>query len=116
MNSLHSRTIRMSFSALEASVAAGVTIAARAPILLSHFTGRPERSEESVRMVAEKIEAAVEGAAAAQVALWSLWGQVAFGMVRGPTAFAHGMADVADAAMRPAHRRVRANARRLVER
>lgn len=114
MNSLHRRAVRMSFVALEASVAAGVTIAARAPILMSHLTGRPERSEESVRMVAEKIEAAFEGAAAAQVALWSLWGQMAFGMVRGPTALAHGMADVADAAMKPAHRRVRANARRLV--
>jgi hypothetical protein len=117
MQSLHSRAFGASFAAFEASVAAAVTIAARAPILAGHATGKPAgRPDESLRMVTEKMEAAAEGWFAAQMAVWELWVQLAFGAVRGPTALAHGFADIAEAAVRPAHRRVRANAKRLTRR
>lgn len=117
MHSLHVRALSASFAAFEASVAAAVTIAARAPMLAGPLPGRPiGRPDESLRMVTEKMEAAAEGCFAAQMALWQLWVQVAFGGVRGPTALAHGFADIAEAAVRPAHRRVRANAKRLTRR
>jgi hypothetical protein len=114
MQSLQSRAFGASFAAFEASVAAAVTIAARAPIIAGHVAGtRSGRPDESLRMVTEKMEAAAEGVMAAQMAMWSLWVQMAFGGVRGPTALAHGFVDIAEAAIRPAHRRVRANAKRL---
>ena len=114
MDSLQRRAIAMSFTAMESSVAAAVTIAARAPILFGLPTRDGHSARETQRMVAEKVEAAIEGTAAAQVAMMKLWTRMAFGGVRGPTAFAHGLADVANAATRPAQRRVRANAKRLV--
>lgn len=117
MDSFQRRALTMSFAAMETSFAAAVTIAARTPVLFTHFTpGRQKAADlvESQRMVIEKVEAAIEGAAAAQVALMTLWARMLFGSVRGPTALAHGLADVAHAATHPAHRRVRANAKRLV--
>jgi hypothetical protein len=117
MDSLQRRALTMSFAAMETTFAAVVTIAARTPVLVASMTpGRQKAADvvESQRMVMEKVEAAIEGAAAAQVALMTLWARMFFGTVRGPTAFAHGLADVAHAATHPAHRRVRANAKRLV--
>jgi hypothetical protein len=114
MDSLQRRAVAMSFTAMESSVAAAITIAARAPILLGLAPRDRQSAREAQRMVIEKMEAAIEGAAAAQVAMMMLWTRMAFGGVQGPTAFAHGLADVAHAATRPAHRRVRANAKRLV--
>jgi hypothetical protein len=114
MDSLQRRAIAMGFVAMESSVAAAITIAARAPILLGLSARDPRTVREAQTMVMEKLEAAVEGAAAAQIAMFTLWGRLMFGGVRGPSAFAHGLADVAHAATRPDHRRVRANAKRLV--
>jgi hypothetical protein len=114
MDSLHRRAVAMSFAAMEASMAAAITIAARTPILLGVSRRDDATMREAHRMVVEKMEAAFEGAVAAQFTLFMLWGRMAFGGVRGPHALAHGLADVAHAATRPAHRRVRANAKRLV--
>ena len=63
---------------------------------------------------AAMLRAAIEGAASAHFAMVILWTRMAFGGVQGPTAFAHGLADIAHAATNPANRRVRANAKRLV--
>ncbi len=116
MDSLQRRAIAMGFVAMESSIAAAITIAARTPILLGITARDPKTVREAQTMVIEKVEAAFEGAAAAQLAMFTLWGRMMFGGVRGPSAFAHGLADVAHAATRPAHRRVRANAKRLVKR
>lgn len=113
MDSLQRRAVAMSFAAMEASLAAAVTIAARTPMLLGMSRPDAASMREAQTMVVEKLEAAFEGAVAAQFTLFMLWGRVAFGGVRGPGALAHGLADVAHAATRPAHRRVRANAKRL---
>jgi hypothetical protein len=117
MDSLQRRAISMTFVAIETSLAAAVTVAARTPLLF----GMPgpkngQDVQETQRMVMEKVEAAVEGMASAQFAMMMLWTRMIFGGVSGPTALAHGLADVAHAATHPAHRRVRANAKRLVSR
>jgi hypothetical protein len=117
MDSLHRRALDVSFAAIETSFAAAITIAARTPMLFSSLSPTTRKATDSVeahRMVMEKMEAVVEGAAAAQVAMMTLWGRMLFGSVTGPTALAHALADVAHAATQPADRRVRANARRLV--
>jgi hypothetical protein len=115
MDSLQRRAIAMSFVAIETSVAAAVTIAARAPLLFGLPGPRDgQDARETNRMVTEKMEAALEGAISAQFAMMLLWSRIAFGGVSGPAALAHGLADVAHAATNPAHRRVRANAKRLV--
>ena len=115
MDSLQRRAIEMSFVAMETSVAAAITIAARAPLLFGLSGPRSTNdARETQRMVMEKVEAAIEGAASAQFAMLILWTRIAFGGVSGPAALAHGLADVAHAATHPAHRRVRANAKRLV--
>jgi len=51
--------------------------------------------------------------AAAQLAFGSFWLKAAFGEVISPDHVSHGMVDIADAAMAPARKTVRANARRL---
>lgn len=111
------RAAQMSIAAMEASFAAAVTIAARAPIVAEGLS-RPsaESIGETQRMVFEKVEASIEGSMAAGEALCLLWMKAAFGGVRQPTDLALGLTDVAKAATRPAHKRVRANARRLTRR
>jgi ABC-type sugar transport system substrate-binding protein len=92
---------------------AAVTIAARTPKLLIP-TG--DNAPEVTRMVEEKVVAAFEGAFGAAMA----WGSFLFASaLRGgatPTQFSHAIFDVAEAATAPAHRTVRANARRLTGR
>jgi hypothetical protein len=111
---LTSRAARMSIAAMEASFAAAVTIAARAPIMAAGLS-RPsvETVGESQRMVLEKVEAVIEGSMAASHAMVLLWTAAALGGVRRPSDLALGLTDVARAAAQPAHKRVRANARRL---
>lgn len=118
MDSLQRRAVSVSFAAMETSIAAAITIAARTPVLFASLGPGPRKAAdaaEAQRMVVEKMEAVMEGAAAAQIAMLTLWGRMLFGSVTGPTALAHGLADVAHAATSPAHRRVKANARRLVD-
>jgi hypothetical protein len=113
MNRLPSRAVALSFAAFETSIAAGITIAARAPLLMGAGHASPEATAETLRMVAEKMEAAIEGAAAANVAMLTLWTRMLLGQVMSPASLAHGFADVAHAATQPMQARVRANAKRL---
>jgi hypothetical protein len=114
MSRLNKRTALMASSAVQAGFDAAVTIAARTPALLSQsFNPTAESARETQRMVQEKIEAIYEGAAAAQFAWASLMMKAAFGGVRSPSDLSLGLAGVAEAALRPARRKVRANAKRL---
>jgi hypothetical protein len=104
----------MASSAMQAGADAAATIAARTPTLLMHsLSPSAETAREARRMVEEKVDAFVEGAAAAQFAWASLMAKALFGGVRGPSDLSLGMSRIAEAAMRPARRKVRANAKRL---
>ena len=104
----------MAFEAAQAAQDAAVTIGARLPMIAtaSRSPASPP-SAEMRRMVSEKTEAAMQGAVAAGVALGQLWTRAMFGGLRTPMDVAHGLAHVADMAMQPARKRVRANAKRL---
>jgi hypothetical protein len=111
------RLARRSRAIAEANVQTGVdaalTIAARTQDWLS-FAGRPaERAREAQLMVQEKFDAAIEGALAAQAAWGAFMLKAAFGGVRTPSDVSFGLAGIAQAAAKPARRKVRANARRL---
>jgi hypothetical protein len=64
-------------------------------------------------MVQEKIDATIEGVFAAQMAWGSFFIKAAFGGVRTPNDVSAGLTAIAEAAIAPARRKVRANARRL---
>ena len=114
MNRLSKRTAAMAASAMQAGLDTAVTIAARTPALLSQgFSPTAEGARETQRMIQEKIDAVYEGAAAAQFAWASFMVKAAFGGVLNASDFSLGLADVAEAAIRPARRKVRANAKRL---
>jgi len=114
MKRLRKRTLFMAASAMQAGVDAAVTIAARAPGLLNQsFNPTAENMRETQRMFQEKIDAVYEGAAAAQFAWASLFLKASFGGIRNASDLSLGLADVAEAAMKPARRKVRANAKRL---
>lgn len=106
--------IGMAFDAARASQDAAVTVAARLPIIAkaSQRSAAPPSAEMQL-MVSEKAEAAMQGAFAASMAMGQLWTRAMFGGLRTPMDVAHGLAGVADAAMKPARITVRANARRL---
>ena len=92
---------------------AAVTIAARTQSLMS-AGGRPtEKAREARLMVQEKVDALVEGAFAAQAAWGAFLVKAAFGGVRTPQDVSVGLAGIAQAAAKPARKKVRANARRL---
>jgi hypothetical protein len=98
---------------MRSGVDAALTIAARTHNLL-HPAGEPiEKAREAQLMVAEKVDAAFEGAVAAQAAWSQFLISAAFGGVRSPHDVSLAMAHIAEAAAKPARRRVRANARRL---
>jgi hypothetical protein len=104
----------MAASALRAGADAAVTIAARTPGLMMHaLSPTPAGARETHRMIQEKFDAVYEGATAAQIAWASLRDKAAFGGIRSPSDLSLGMSGVAAAAMRPARRKVRANAKRL---
>lgn len=114
MSRLSKRTLHMAASTMQAGVDAAVTIAARAPGLVMHgFNPTLESARENHRMIQEKFDAVYEGAAAAQFAWASLIVKACFGGIRSASDLSLGMTGVAEAAMRPARRKVRANARRL---
>jgi hypothetical protein len=114
MNRVNKRTLHIASSAMQAGADAAVTIAARTPgLLMQGVNPTAEGAREARRMVQEKIDAFVEGAAAAQFAWASLMVKACFGGIRNPSDLSLGMSGVAEAAMRPARRKVRANARRL---
>jgi hypothetical protein len=114
MSRLTKRTAMMAASTMQAGLDSAITIAARTPALLSHgFNPTAESLRETQRMIQEKIEAVYEGAAAAQLAWASFLLKASFGDMVSASDFSLGLADVAEAAIRPARRKVRANAKRL---
>ncbi len=99
---------------MAAGMDAALTIAARTQALL--LPGEPvEKRREAERMVVEKVDAAMRGALAAQTAWGLFMVKAAFGGVRTAADLSIELAEVAEAAARPAQRRVRANARRLTK-
>jgi hypothetical protein len=114
MNRLTHRSLNLARDTAQSGIDAALTIAARTPGLVApglDLSGKHAR--EARLMVQEKLAAACEGAWAAQLALGSFWLKAAFGGVTSPDHVSHGWVDVADAAMAPARKAVRANARRL---
>jgi hypothetical protein len=108
------RSMRLASKTAQAGLDAAVTIAARTSSLaMPGLDLSGDNARESRLMVQEKIAAAVEGTFAAQMAWGSFLIKAAFGGVTTPNHVSHAMVDVAEAAMRPARRAVRANARRL---
>jgi hypothetical protein len=92
---------------------AGVTIAARTPKLIAAgFDPHGENGREARVAVSEKIKAAFDGAVAAQAKVGDLWLRALFGRLSASDAASSWM-DVSQAALIPAYRSVRANARRL---
>ena len=109
---LAKRSLAMANANVQTGVDAAVTIAARTQSLM--WPGRPtEQAREARLMVQEKLDAAVEGAVAAQAALGAFLIKAAYGGVRTPNDVSMGLAGIAEAAAKPARRKVRANARRL---
>ena len=98
---------------VRSSVDAALTIAARTHSMFSPAGEPVEKALEAHLMVAEKLDAAVEGAVAAQAAWGAFLIKAAFGGVRSPQDLSLGLANIAEAAARPARKKVRANARRL---
>ena len=96
-----------------AGVHAAVTIAARTQSMFSPGGEPLEKAREAQLMVAEKVDAAVEGVVAAQAAWGAFLIKAAFGGVRTAMDVSIGFADIAEAAAKPARKKVRANARRL---
>ena len=114
MSRLSKRTALMAASTMQAGLDTAVTIAARTPALLSQgFNPTAESARETQRMIQEKIDAVYEGAAAAQVAWASFLMKASFGGMLSASDFSLGLAEVAEAAIKPARRKVRANAKRL---
>ena len=110
---LTKRSLAIAKANAQAGVDAAPTIAARTQGLLAPGAYAPEKAREARLMVQEKVEAAVEGAFAAQAAWGAFFVKAAFGGVRTPHDVSAGLTAIAEAAAAPARRRVRANARRL---
>jgi hypothetical protein len=91
---------------------AALTVLARTLDMLS-FGAPAEKLREAELMVQEKVDAAIEGVLAAQAAWGAFLLKAAFGGVRTPGDLSWGLAGIAQAAAKPARRKVRANARRL---
>ena len=107
------RSLAMAQANVQTGMDAALTIAARTQNMMSPG-GRPiEKAREARLMVQEKLDAAVEGAFAAQAAWGAFVLKAAFGGVRTPQDVSMGIAGIAEAAAKPARRKVRANARRL---
>ena len=114
MNRLTRRSLTLAKQTAQAGIDAALTIAARTPGLVApglDLSG--EKAREARMMVQEKVAAACEGAWAAQMAWGSFLVKSLFGGAMSPDHLSNGWVDVADAAMAPARRTVRANARRL---
>jgi hypothetical protein len=107
------RSLAIARANAQAGVDAALTIAARSVSLFAPGGGQSDKAREARLMVQEKVDAAVEGAFAAQAAWGSFFIKAAFGGVLTPGDVSAGLAKIAEAAAAPARRKVRANARRL---
>ncbi len=114
MRRLTAKSMRMAARSAQAGVDATTTIVARTQGLMAPGLDHSgDKAREAGRMVEEKVAAVCEGAFAAQVAWGTFLFKAAFGRVQTAQDAALGLADVAEAALAPAHRTVSANARRL---
>lgn len=113
MSDLSDRSANFARKTAQAGLDATVTIAARTPGLMAAGFDLTGRGAEELRlMVQEKIDAAHEGALAAQLTWGSFLIRTAFG-ASSPDHVSQALIDVVEAALAPAHRQVRANALRL---
>jgi len=110
---LAKRSLAIAKANARASADAALTIAARTRGLLAPDGRESAKTHEARLMVQEKVDAAIEGALAAQAAWGAFFIRAAFGGVRSPHDVVSGFAAIAEAAAKPARRKVRANARRL---
>jgi hypothetical protein len=110
---LATRSLVIAKANAQAGVDAALTIAARTQGMLTPLGGPSEKAREARLMVQEKVDAAVEGAFAAQAAWGAFFIKAAFGGVRTAHEVSSGLTTIAEAAAGPARRKVRANARRL---
>ncbi|MGE0004536.1 MAG: hypothetical protein AB7S92_02985 [Parvibaculaceae bacterium] len=95
---------------LATALAAAQVLAFRLPMLWAMtLSPTPARRAEAVKMIVEKQAAAAEGINAAAFAAFTQWME----MLAGRTSAGTAMTRLADAAARPARRRIKANARRL---
>ena len=92
---------------------AAATIAARVAKLAAPGVKPKAKAREVRRMTEEKIDAAIEGAVAAQAAWGAFLVKAAFGGVKSALDLSIGAVSIMEAAAKPARRAVRANARRL---
>ena len=110
---LAKRSLAIAKANAQASADAALTIAARTQNMLAPVGWQSDKAREARLMVQEKVDAAIEGAFAAQAAWGAFVIKAAFGGVRTPDDVSAGFASIAEAAAAPARRKVRANARRL---
>jgi hypothetical protein len=97
----------------QAGADAALTIAVRTQNMLAPGGRESDKAREARLMVQEKVDAAMEGAFAAQAAWGAFFIKAAFGGVRTAHDVSAGLTAIAEAAAAPARRKVRANARRL---
>ncbi len=107
------RSLAIARANAQAGADAALTIAARTQNMLAPGGRDSDKAREARLMVQEKVDAAMEGAFAAQAAWGAFFIKAAFGGVRTPGDVSAGLTTIAEAAMAPARRRARANARRL---
>ena len=110
---LAKRSLAIAKANAQAGADAALTIAARTQNLLAPGGRQSDKAREARLMVQEKVDAAIEGAFAAQAAWGAFFIKAAFGGVRTPNDVSAGLTAIAEAAAAPARRKVRANARRL---
>ena len=110
---LAKRSLAIAKANAQAGADAALTIAARTQNLLAPGGRQSDKTREARLMVQEKIDATIEGAFAAQAAWGAFFIKAAFGGVRTPNDVSAGLTAIAEAAVAPARRTVRANARRL---
>ena len=116
MKSWHGTFMNAAWSAFDIGQASAVTVGHRLPMLaaMPFFPG-PELLIEANRMVTEKLAAILEGTFAASGETFALATRTAFGRTDADD-LANGMFSIAAAAANPAHRAIKANARRLSRR
>ena len=110
---LSRRSLAIANANVQSGLDAALTIAARTHGMMSPSGLPTEKAREAHLMVQEKLDAAMEGAFAAQAAWSAFFIKAAFGGVRSPNDLSFDLAGIAEAAAKPARRKVRANARRL---
>ena len=115
MIALHNHSMRWWMATMESQADAATTIALRMPMLMKDSASGRGPSAESRRMIEEKMSAVSDGAVNAVLASGQLAARAMLGRLNAPK-LASGMLAIAEAAMGPTHKTVKANARRLTGR